>query len=47
MHALSSTTRRRALALGAAALAAPGLALAQLGDKPLRIILPLSAGSGA
>ena len=47
MHALSSTTRRRALALGAAALAAPGLALAQRGDKPLRIILPLSAGSGA
>ncbi|MDZ7866219.1 tripartite tricarboxylate transporter substrate binding protein [Acidovorax sp.] len=47
MHALSSTTRRCALALGAAALAAPGLALAQLGDKPLRIILPLSAGSGA
>ena len=40
-------TRRHALALGAAALGAPALALAQLGDKPLRILLPLSAGSGA
>ncbi|GKS82527.1 tripartite tricarboxylate transporter substrate binding protein [Acidovorax sp. SUPP1855] len=40
-------TRRRALAWGAAALAAPGLANAQPGDKPLRVILPLSAGSGA
>ncbi|CAN7235777.1 tripartite tricarboxylate transporter substrate binding protein [Acidovorax sp. LjRoot118] len=47
---LITTSRRRALAQGAAALAAlaaPGLVLAQLGDKPLRIILPLSTGSGA
>ena len=47
MQSITTHSRRRALALGAAALAAPGLALAQLGDKPLRIILPLSAGSGA
>ncbi len=46
-------TRRQALWLGAAALGAaaitrPGLVRAQsLGDRPLRIILPLSAGSGA
>lgn len=37
-----------AAALGAAAITRPGLVWAQsLGDKPLRIILPLSAGSGA
>ena len=37
-----------ALVLGAAALAPVGLVRAQsLGDRPLRIILPLSAGSGA
>ena len=37
-----------AAALGAAALAPLGLVRAQsLGDRPLRIILPLSAGSGA
>ena len=51
--ALASPVRRRALcfgaaALGAAALAPVGLVRAQsLGDRPLRIILPLSAGSGA
>ena len=51
--ALAAPTRRRALcfgaaALGAAALAPVGLVRAQsLGDRPLRIILPLSAGSGA
>ncbi|MDA8447587.1 tripartite tricarboxylate transporter substrate binding protein [Paracidovorax valerianellae] len=45
-HTLS-LTRRGALALGAAVLAAPGLVRAQPGDKPLRVILPLSAGSGA
>lgn len=51
--ALASPARRRALclgavALGAAALAPVGLVRAQsLGDRPLRIILPLSAGSGA
>lgn len=40
-------TRRQALAWGAAAtLGAPGLSWAQ-GDRPLRVILPLSAGSGA
>ena len=50
---LASPTRRQSLWLGAAALGAaaitrPGLARAQsLGDRPLRIILPLSAGSGA
>ena len=49
----ASPTRRQALWLGAAALGAaaitrPGLVRAQsLGDRPLRIILPLSAGSGA
>lgn len=47
MPSTPTHSRRRALAWGAAALAAPGPALAQLGDKPLRIILPLSAGSGA
>ena len=47
MPSTPTHSRRRALAWGATALAAPGLALAQLGDKPLRIILPLSAGSGA
>lgn len=47
MPSTTTHSRRRALAWGATALAAPGLALAQLGDKPLRIILPLSAGSGA
>ena len=51
--ALAYPARRRALcfgaaALGAAALAPVGLVRAQsLGDRPLRIILPLSAGSGA
>ena len=51
--ALASPARRRvlcmgAVALGAAALAPVGLVRAQsLGDRPLRIILPLSAGSGA
>ena len=49
----ASPVRRRALcfgagALGAAALAPVRLVRAQsLGDRPLRIILPLSAGSGA
>jgi len=33
--------------LAVAALGAPLAAFAQLGDKPLRVILPLSAGSGA
>ncbi|EJE50545.1 hypothetical protein PMI14_04796 [Acidovorax sp. CF316] len=47
MPSTPTHSRRRALAWGAATLAVPGLALAQLGDKPLRIILPLSAGSGA
>jgi tripartite-type tricarboxylate transporter receptor subunit TctC len=47
MPSTPTHSRRRALAWGAAALAAPGSALAQPGDKPLRIILPLSAGSGA
>src|SRR5574337_2001404 len=41
-----SLTRRQALTWGAAALGAPLLAHAQ-GDKPLRMILPVSAGSGA
>src|SRR5574337_747283 len=41
-----SLTRRQALTWGAAALGAPLLAHAQ-GDKPLRMILPMSAGSGA
>lgn len=45
MHPTHFLTRRQALAWGAAAVA-PTLAHAQ-GDKPLRIILPLSAGSGA
>ena len=46
--ALASPARRRALCFGAAALAPVGLVRAQsLGDRPLRIILPLSAGSGA
>ena len=46
--ALASPVRRRALCFGAAALAPVGLVRAQsLGDRPLRIILPLSAGSGA
>ena len=45
-------TRRQALATGAAALAAaamglPRVARAQGYGKPLRVILPLSAGSGA
>ena len=45
-------TRRQALATGAAALAAaawglPRVARAQGDGKPLRVILPLSAGSGA
>ena len=45
-------TRRQALATGAAALGAvawglPRLARAQGDGKPLRVILPLSAGSGA
>lgn len=46
MHIPDSLTRRRALAWGAAALGAPLITQAQ-GDKPLRVILPLSAGSGA
>lgn len=41
-----STPRRTLLALAAAGLLAPLSALAQ-SDKPLRVILPLSAGSGA
>ena len=51
--AQTAPARRRvlcmgAVALGAAALAPVGLVRAQsLGDRPLRIILPLSAGSGA
>ena len=45
-------TRRQTLATGAAALAAaawglPRVARAQGDGKPLRVILPLSAGSGA
>ena len=45
-------TRRQALATGTAALAAaawglPRVARAQGDGKPLRVILPLSAGSGA
>ena len=45
-------TRRQALATGGAALAAaawglPRMARAQGDGKPLRVILPLSAGSGA
>ena len=45
-------TRRQALATGAAALAAaawglPRVVSAQGDGKPLRVILPLSAGSGA
>ncbi|MBS0506324.1 MAG: tripartite tricarboxylate transporter substrate binding protein [Proteobacteria bacterium] len=40
-------TRRSALAWGAAALGAPTLALAQGEGRPLRMILPVSAGSGA
>lgn len=43
----ASITRRSALAWGAAALGAPTLALAQGEGKPLRMILPVSAGSGA
>lgn len=46
MYIPDSLTRRQALAWGAAVLGAPLAAHAQ-GDKPLRIILPLSAGSGA
>ena len=50
--ARSVLTRRQALATGAAALGAvawglPRLARAQGDGKPLRVILPLSAGSGA
>lgn len=45
MH-FSHLRRRSLLALVAASLAAPLGALAQ-SDKPLRVILPLSAGSGA
>jgi len=45
MH-IPMTSRRCVLALAAVSLAAPLGALAQ-GDKPLRVILPLSAGSGA
>ncbi|XAH25286.1 tripartite tricarboxylate transporter substrate binding protein [Xylophilus sp. GW821-FHT01B05] len=42
------TLGRRAFAtLAASALTAPASVLAQLGDKPLRVIMPLSAGSGA
>ena len=41
-----TTPRRTVLALAAAGLLAPLGALAQ-SDKPLRVILPLSAGSGA
>ena len=40
-------SRRSALAWGAAALGAPALALAQGEGRPLRMILPVSAGSGA
>ena len=40
-------TRRSALAWGAAALGAPRLALAQGEGRALRMILPVSAGSGA
>lgn len=40
-------TRRGALAWGALALAAPTVALAQGEGRPLRMILPVSAGSGA
>ena len=57
MHRISPAghgvlTRRQALATGAAALGAvawglPRLARAQGDGKPLRVILPLSAGSGA
>lgn len=43
----ASITRRSALAWGAAALAAPTLAWAQGEGRPLRMILPVSAGSGA
>ena len=46
-HPGALITRRRALAWGAAALGAPGLALAQGEGRPLRMILPVSAGSGA
>jgi tripartite-type tricarboxylate transporter receptor subunit TctC len=42
----TAITRRQSLIWGAAALGAPLAAQAQH-DKPLRIILPLSAGSGA
>ena len=45
MH-FPTTSRRSILALAAASLIAPLSALAQ-SDKPLRITLPLSAGSGA
>ena len=42
-----SISRRRAFAFGGAALAALALpALAQTGDKPIRIVLPIGAGSG-
>ena len=40
-------SRRSALAWGVAALGAPALALAQGEGRPLRMILPVSAGSGA
>ncbi|KQM76023.1 tripartite tricarboxylate transporter substrate binding protein [Xylophilus sp. Leaf220] len=48
-HATASRPldRRAFGALAAAAFAAPGAAFAQFGDKPLRVIMPLSAGSGA
>jgi len=42
-HALAATA---AVALGAAAWALPPVARAQGGGRPLRVILPLSAGSG-
>lgn len=50
--AVGLLTRRQALATGAAALGAaawglPRMAYAQGDGKPLRVILPLSAGSGA
>ncbi|WP_159914017.1 tripartite tricarboxylate transporter substrate binding protein [Pantoea sp. 18069] len=45
MH-FPTTSRRSILALAAASLVAPLSAMAQA-DRPLRVILPLSAGSGA